>query len=371
MPGLLLSLPRVKRQGGPERARPLCAVDAATGRPSQRKFGCVGYFVLQVDVRVTVTMCRATSSRGRRHYSQMGPLMGWGARMIEDASGRDAKREACGGPLREAAYRRFVLGRAAWQGLALSFDGFADYFRPHAASATLPAEGHAADMYLACACALEVGGALAAFERVFSADMMRAVASIHSSPAFVDETMQTVRQRLFVRRDGEPGKIASYAGRASLKSWLCAVAVRSAISVRRRKGDQRHKPFAADEDRRIAKGGPEFEYLRGRYKAVFESAVRTAIERLPAKQRLLLRLNLVDGMTIDNLGTAYKVGRSTAARWLADARRALFEQARLDLQATLRLTSTELDSLAVDLRSQLEVSVLRLLERGPDECDKR
>jgi RNA polymerase sigma-70 factor, ECF subfamily len=261
------------------------------------------------------------------------------------------------------ARRNFEIGRTAWPNVLLPFDSFARYFVRQASGAPL-AGANAADLYLACACAEGDGEALAALERVLTSDVARALASEDSSQAFVDEMLQATREHLLVRRDREPCRIADYGGRASLKTWLCAVAVRLAISRRRRKGEQRHEQLSVDL--RLAGGGPEFEYLRGRYKSVFEDAVRSAIEQLQAKERMLLRLNLVDGMSVDELGAMYKVGRSTAARWLANARRALLEAARQDLRARLQLSPEELESLAGDLTSQLEVSVLRLLARSSD-----
>jgi RNA polymerase sigma-70 factor (ECF subfamily) len=273
----------------------------------------------------------------------------------------DREDEATSGEQRSALLRAFEVGRARWPQLGLEFDAFNRYFARHARATARPCHEHAADMYLACACACGIDGALAAFERTLLGDMARAVASIDSSRAFVEEVLQATRERLFVCRLGQPGKIASYAGRASLRSWLSAVAVRSAISWRRRKGEQRHKPFAADADRRLAQGGPEFEYLRARYKGVFEDAVRSAVKQLPAKERMLLRLHFVDGLSIDKLGTVYRVGRSTVARWLASARRALLEKTRQEVHTRLHLTSTELDGLAAEIRSQLEVSIVPLL----------
>jgi RNA polymerase sigma-70 factor (ECF subfamily) len=266
----------------------------------------------------------------------------------------------------EATRQRFEAGRAAWPGLSLDFDVFRRYLERHTPEGAPPSD-HAADMYLACSCAYGVEGAVEAFESTFASDIARAVASIDPSQAFVEDTLQVTRERLLVRRGEEPCKMVEYAGRASLRSWLCAVAVRSAITLRRRKCEHGHTSFAKEDDRRLAQGGPEFEYLRGRYKWVFEDAVRIAVEQLPAKQRLLLRLNLVDRMSIDKLGAVYKVGRSTAARWLAGARRALLENARRELHTKLRLTSTELDGLAADMRSQLDISIHHLL--ASTRCD--
>jgi RNA polymerase sigma-70 factor (ECF subfamily) len=279
--------------------------------------------------------------------------------MVDDTNDRDDG--GASSSLREAVRVRFALGRAAWPQLAIQFDTFQRYFARHTAAEAPPAEAHAADMYFACACAHGIDEALAIFERTLAKDMERAVASIDSSRAFVEETLQVTRERLFVHKNGHPGKIADYAGRASLRTWLCAVAVRSAISLRRGKAERAHKPFAVNDDRRLIERGPELEYLRRRYKDAFEDAVRAALARLPSKQRMLLRLNVLDRMSVDKLATAYGVGRSTAARWLANARRTLLEQTRRELCAKLRLTSSEFDSLGQDIRSQLEVSARSLL----------
>jgi RNA polymerase sigma-70 factor (ECF subfamily) len=276
--------------------------------------------------------------------------------MVDDTGDRNGVRAS------SAAVRmRFELGRSAWPQLPLEFEAFRRHFERHASSEGPRAESHAADVYLACACAHGMDDAIAAFERTFAADMGRAVASIDSSRAFIDETLQVVRERLFVPKNGRPGRIADYAGRSSLRTWLSAVVVRSAISLRRHKGARPHKAFTSEDDRPLVERGPELAYLRRRYKDAFEEAVRTALARLPAKQRMLLRLNLVQRMSVDKLGTAYRVSRSTAARWLANARQELLEQARAELCAKLGIVSAELDSLAAEIRSQIDVSVLRLL----------
>ena len=178
----------------------------------------------------------------------------------------DADSEA----LRATTKRRFEAGHSAWPQLDLEFETFAQYFLRHATVSVLPKEEYAADMYLACACAHGVEGSLAIFEETLARDIARAAGSIDSSAAFVDDALQATRERLFVRKDGEPSKISDYAGRSSLRSWLCAIAVRWAISQRRRVGERRSESFAAENDKRLAKGGPEFEYLRARYKDAFE-----------------------------------------------------------------------------------------------------
>jgi RNA polymerase sigma-70 factor (ECF subfamily) len=71
-------------------------------------------------------------------------------------------------------------------------------------------------------------------------------------------------------------------------------------------------------------------------------------------------------MSIDRLAVAYAVGRSTAARWLADARATLLEETRRDLHERLRVTPSEIRDLGQALDGEIEVSVLRLLESRAD-----
>lgn len=260
--------------------------------------------------------------------------------------------------LRSTAREYFELGRAALPQVALSYEEFERYFVGHGGRGSA---AYARDMYLACACAQRIDAALGLLERTLTNEVASAVVSIDSSPTFVEEVLQATRRKLLMAGGGKPARIATYAGLASLKSWLCAVAVRTALSQRRRKSAHGQSPLDDEREEPLARGGPEIEYLRRRYKDAFEGAVRTAIERLTDRERLFLRLNVIDRLSVDQLGAMYKVGRSTAARWLAAAKRALVEHTRCELQRQLGLGSTELDSLAVELRSQLDVSVRTLL----------
>jgi RNA polymerase sigma-70 factor (ECF subfamily) len=261
-----------------------------------------------------------------------------------------------------AARSYFDAGQAAHPELVLEYEAFEHYFTRHAETV----RAHAPDMYLACACAEGVEGALEILERTLRSDVARALASIDRSPSFVEDVLQATREKLLVPKAGAPARITTYAGRASLKSWLCAVAVRTAVSLRRRKSELPPRGTEAGADEPIARGGPELEYLRRRYKESFEDSVRSAIAALSAKDRMLLRLNVIDGLSVDQLGAVYKVGRSTAARWLATARRSLVDGARCELQRRLGVGSRELESLADDLRSQLDASVLKLLRTAQD-----
>lgn len=85
----------------------------------------------------------------------------------------------------------------------------------------------------------------------------------------------------------------------------------------------------------------------------------TAIGALPARDRTLLRLNLVDGLTIDELARMYQMHRATAARQLEHARGAVATATRLHLAATV--PPDELEEVARLVASQLDLSLSRVL----------
>src|SRR5262249_41097880 len=148
------------------------------------------------------------------------------------------------------------------------------------------------------------------------------------------------------------------AGRAALGSWLKTAAVRTALNLRRAKGDQAHDEVPSQL---LGPTEPELDLVRARYRTDFEDALREALKSLPERDRAMLHGSVGGGKSIDELGALYGVSRAPAARWLAAAREALAVETRRRLATRLRLTPTELDSVAAVVRSQIDVSIVRLL----------
>jgi RNA polymerase sigma-70 factor (ECF subfamily) len=105
----------------------------------------------------------------------------------------------------------------------------------------------------------------------------------------------------------------------------------------------------------------ELDVIRRRYRPAFEAAITRALSAMPVRDRTILRLRLVDGVEVDRIATMYGVHRTTVTRWIADSRTALLDETRRILTAELGATDAELDSLAGLVRSQLHVSLIRLL----------
>ena len=84
---------------------------------------------------------------------------------------------------------------------------------------------HAEDFYLACACVARVPGSVSAFQARHGAVVDAALRGRNGGLAAPDELRQVLWEKLFVGRPGSPPKIADYAGRGPLLSWVRAAAV--------------------------------------------------------------------------------------------------------------------------------------------------
>jgi RNA polymerase sigma-70 factor (ECF subfamily) len=252
-------------------------------------------------------------------------------------------------------------GRAAHPGVILDGSRFVGRLEAIAgAEGQLPPLEHAGDLFLALACASGDARAIAIFHEAFDRVLVRAIARIDARPAFVDDVAQRVREKLLVN-GASTARIAEYEGKAPLRSFLRAVAVRAAIAARRPIAEGQHEQIESHRDGLSVSQSPEIQYLKARYKGEFEASLRVAVASLSSRERSLLRLQWVDGLSIDVIGIQYRVGRSTAARWIAAAREVLFSRTRQDLVERLKLSASDIESIAALVRSQLELSAADLL----------
>jgi RNA polymerase sigma-70 factor (ECF subfamily) len=262
--------------------------------------------------------------------------------------------------LQDDRFALFEAGAAAHPGIFVGARAFSDYLADRSPAAE-PLLEHAGDVYLACACALGAPRAAEAFERLHGPTMAKAIARVDGTRAIVEDTLQSLRMKLLVPHDGKPARIAEYSGRAPLKNWLAVIAMRAAIDARRSAADRPHAALEAGEDVISANIAPELELIRRRYKRELEDAIRDAVSGLTARERLVLRMNLVEGVGVTRLGDIYRVSRATAARWVVAARERLFERTCDLFCERQNLTRAEFASLAPMLQSQLEVSLLERL----------
>jgi RNA polymerase sigma-70 factor (ECF subfamily) len=251
-------------------------------------------------------------------------------------------------------------GHAAWPDVRLEPAALAAYLDGRAWE--LSSDERAADLFLACACALDTPGALDAFDRAFMSQVGLFLSHMRVSPAFVDDVKQLVRERLFV---GPSPKIAEYTGAGELRSWLRVIAVRTALNLKRKRTESLADRDASSDDRRPPSGNdPELDFIKERYRAEFKAALEQSLATLSSERRNLLRLHFVEGLTLDEMSNLFNVHRATVARHIAQAREAIVDEARRLLSDRLRVDSDEFDSMMGLLRSRLELS-LPALFRAP------
>jgi RNA polymerase sigma-70 factor (ECF subfamily) len=262
----------------------------------------------------------------------------------------------------DAITAAWQVGQEAWPGIALDRERFAAHVRALEPEAIARFPG---DLYIATACLTGDAAAIERFERELFVGARSAIQAIDANHAFVDEAMQRLRTGLLVGDGGTP-RLALYAGRGPLRSWLGVAAARTALMIRR--SQQRQREVSPDDDHEwaeaivtISTNNPELDLLKRQYAHAFGVAFRDAIAALETRLRVVLRMSFVDGVSIDEIGAVYTVHRATAARWIQRACEQLFEKTRDLLTERLALTPTELDRMTALVRSQLDVSISQLL----------
>jgi len=252
-------------------------------------------------------------------------------------------------------------GAAAWPGVKLTAAQLAEHVARVAPDGT--EDLHVEDLYLACACANKDDRAIRAFESKYLHEVPSYVGQIDRSPSFIDEVGQQLREKLFVTT-GEGGrpKICEYTGRGPLGAWLRVVCVRIALNLRRRPKQTVETEGERAPVLRSAAPDPEMDFLKSKYKEEFREAFQTTLTELSSDERAVLKMHYIDGLNIDQIGTAYRVHRATVARWLAPSREKIMEETKKRLEERLKMQSAEVDSLIGLVRSQLDVSIYKFLK---------
>lgn len=117
--------------------------------------------------------------------------------------------------------------------------------------------------------------------------------------------------------------LAGYDGRSELRTWLGALVTSAAMKARA--SELPAAPAAAGDEPL----DPEVEALV----ALVADAVRVAIGRLPACDRLLARLVYGDGMTLDEFGVLEGSSKATLSRSVKRVRDALSQDLGRELPA--------------------------------------
>jgi RNA polymerase sigma-70 factor (ECF subfamily) len=209
------------------------------------------------------------------------------------------------------------------------------------------------DLYLVTAVLAGHRGALAVLERLVRQAATRATGKLRGLAP------EDVVQELLVKLLVPPGKLAAFGGHGALHAWLKVAAVRTALSLMRKKQPELDDDALAaiadsSDDQALA-------FMKQAYRAEFKRAFAATVGELPRRARTLLRLQIIDQLTLEEIAAFYAVSRATVARQLADARALLVAGTRDRVSTTLAITPAELSDLMRLVASSLYQTLPPLL----------
>ena len=226
----------------------------------------------------------------------------------------------------------------------------------------------AAEFYVIAGCLAHQDRALRAFEAGHFGAIDAGLARMNLDRDTREEVKQQVREKLYVARADGTVPLEEYAGKGSLNSFLRVMATRLALNlIRGRKAhDRASKRHHQQLPVAAAATSPALALIKQTHRRAFEEALAQSAAALDAAERNLLRLHLVDCLSIDELAALKRIHRSTAARRIARIRTKLGERTRDILGARLALNTGEFTSIVRLVQSELDVSMRRLLQTRRD-----
>jgi RNA polymerase sigma-70 factor (ECF subfamily) len=216
------------------------------------------------------------------------------------------------------------------------------------------------ELYVAAACSRGIPPALVQFRARYFDVLAVALRRIGVSADQVDDLWQLLCSQLFVGGPGTPPRVVRYAGSGHLAGLVRVAATRHAIKLRLKdRRDERDDSWLGALP--AAASDPELGLMKREHRDAVKQEIAAAVQRLTARQRMILRLHLVQRLGIDAIAAICSVHRATAARQVAHARETLVTGVRLALIARWGVSERELPGLISLVATQLDLSLPRLL----------
>jgi RNA polymerase sigma-70 factor len=101
--------------------------------------------------------------------------------------------------------------------------------------------------------------------------------------------------------------------------------------------------------------------MKAELRSALEPAVAEALGRLDDRDRLILRLFLLSGMTLQAIGQSLGLTQQAVSKRLAKVREGLLQDIRKNVAARLKIAQDDFSSIMRFIASQLDVSITRAL----------
>jgi RNA polymerase sigma-70 factor (ECF subfamily) len=213
---------------------------------------------------------------------------------------------------------------------------------------------HAADLYLADACARGVSEAMAVFATRHLSRVDDHLKGFREIP--VDEVRRELEDILLLGRGTVPPRVGQYAGRGPLDGFVAAAARNLARTFLRRTTRERTRELQSVDQPAVSDESAK-RLIASRYEAVITEAVRAGLSSLDRRSRTIVRLHLSEGVRLTQIARMLNVHQSTVSRGLDAAVRHLHSEIRKRLREGHGLNDAEMESIIRDLRSQVSLSL--------------
>jgi len=257
----------------------------------------------------------------------------------------------------------YTRGRVAHQDIDLADTAFAEHLGRCGAPVEPGSDGsgvQAEDLYQCCAA---LGGnslAISQLRRVNRPVLAGYLRHIDASSAFVDEIEQRLWEMLLVGTIATAPKLVAYAGSGPLAGWLGVTAQRLALMQRRGEAAEERAADRLGVEVDLMDVDPELAFAKHHLRDKFRSALNRGLDALSDRERMIYRLHVVDGLSLDRIAKMYGVAQSTVSRQMAGARDSIVAEAKRVLRDEMHIAPEEYESMARLLVSQLDLSVSRL-----------
>jgi RNA polymerase sigma-70 factor len=219
-------------------------------------------------------------------------------------------------------------------------------FQARAAKSGLPfGQLHHEDLFLATACALGDGIAW----EYFADDYLPLLRRLAARACRQFQESEDLAQEIVATLVEERGRLGGYDGRGSLVSWLRVAVARTAIDrhrrIRREVSLEQVSEHGRDPRAGRSEHGSVHEPLDARWGPILARTLATEIERLPARERLVLSLYYLEDLPLKTIGCRFRVHEATVSRWLDRIRNSLRKSTETELRRRHGLRPGETDSL--------------------------
>jgi RNA polymerase sigma-70 factor (ECF subfamily) len=212
------------------------------------------------------------------------------------------------------------------------------------------------EVYLALACVEDIPVAMRLFDERYLVPVEPALAPQRLGADELAEVRQRVRIRLFVQQRDDLPVVLHYAGQGRLGGLVRVVMIREALRMR-------SSPTTAELTlEALDPRDPELLFADDERQQLARQVFARAAAALTGRERCLLRLHYVRGVSGAQIALMHGVHRATAVRWLESARLHLLQGFSRELRALMPdLPRGQHEQLAAWFDTHLELSLSRLL----------